>query len=319
MPTLEHGLEFLPVHAEALLTPLGTVQGCRGHQIVLGAGDRRVGAALAVGAGVRLRRQVAGLALRGHGASGARAAAAPARAVLARRAPALARAPAAAVTAGSPAHPRLGRRPRPTAPCCAPARAPACSARSKRRAQPAPPAAAGPAASRAHWPGQPTGSDGRERSARALSHAPRPHAARPRPESLPLTRTLGLSDTLTKFKPSAPRVPEGTLVTYCHFSVLPHRVHPSTNSQIPVSSCKAKFKLKVPACPADTQACLATPASLTLTFSIPTPGFHLCPYSGYSKLRLSQFKAQRGAEALKKCTQKSTPTHTPTEHPELVP
>lgn len=117
MPTLEHGLEFLPVHAEALLTPLGTVQGCRGHQIVLGAGDRRVGAALAVGARVRLRRQVAGLALRGHGASGARAAAAPARAVLARRAPALARAPAAAVTAGSPAHPRLGRRPRPTAPC----------------------------------------------------------------------------------------------------------------------------------------------------------------------------------------------------------
>lgn len=77
MPTLEHGLEFLPVHAEALLAPLGTVQGRRGHQIVLGAGHRRVGAALAVGARVRLRRQVARLALRGHGASGARAAPPP--------------------------------------------------------------------------------------------------------------------------------------------------------------------------------------------------------------------------------------------------
>lgn len=204
---MEHGLEFLPVHAEALLAPLGTVQGRRGHQIVLGAGHRRVGAALAVGAGVRLRRQVARLALRGHGASGAWAAAAPARAVLARRAPALARAPAAAVTAGSPAHPRLGRRPRPTAPCCAPARAPACSARSKRRAQPAPPAAAGPAASRAHWPGQPTGSDGRERSARALSHAPRPHAARPRPESLPPARTIGLSTPSPSSSTALPKCP----------------------------------------------------------------------------------------------------------------
>lgn len=72
----------------------------------------------------------------------------------------------------------------------------------------------------------------------------------------------------------SPGCPAGAFATDCHFSVFSHRVHPSPNSQFPMSSCKAKFKPKVPACPPGTQACITY-----YHFSVPTPGFHPSPYS----------------------------------------
>lgn len=246
MPTLKHGLEFLPVHTETLLAPLGTVQGRRGHQIVLGAGHWRVSAALAVGAGVRLRRQVARLALRGHGASGARAAAAPARAVLARRAPALARAPAAAVTAGSPAHPRLGRRPRPTAPAAprpaSPPAAPAPSAeRSPRlRPPPAPPPRA--LIGRASPRGATGGSDRPAPSHTHHVHTPRGPARKACPSRGPSgSRTP--SPSSSPALPECPQAPSSLTATFLCFPTesIPLRTHrflypparPSSSSKFP--------------------------------------------------------------------------------------